>query len=86
MSVLKKMTLSLGLIVLTACSTVEIVHSPVGCLGQPVFADDKQFTHEDIQSISLETEAKIRYRMAMLRERIATQCAINKKHDELHSE
>jgi hypothetical protein len=66
----------------SACTTLEIVHAPVGCLGQPNI--NVKFTHEEADSMLDSTADKIVLIREIYRARIDAQCSINKKHDELH--
>lgn len=81
---LKILALSLSVIGLTACKSLEIIHVPVGCIGQPVIPDRLNFTNEEADSISDPVLDKLEERSAIIRERINSQCEINKRHDEAH--
>lgn len=72
------------LTILTSCSTLKIVHEPVGCEGQPLFPLDIAFLPEDLEGAKPDLIDKFRDRIIILRERINTQCKINAKHDKLH--
>lgn len=67
---------------LIACSTLEIVHVPVSCLGQPSI--NWGFSHEDADSMTKEAREKIKRGVAVLRARIDSQCKINQSHNKLH--
>ena len=69
---------------LGACSSVEFIHVPVGCLGLPYL--DVQYTQAEAGSLSNEIVDKIVRTEAIYKTRINSQCAINKKHDELHGD
>ena len=69
---------------LGACSSVELIHVPVGCLGPPYV--DVQYTQVEAESLSNEIVDKIVRTEAIYKTRINSQCAINKKHDELHGD
>ena len=69
---------------LGACSSVELIHVPVGCLGLPYV--DVQYTQVEAESLSNEIVNKIVRTEAIYKTRINSQCAINKKHDELHGD
>ena len=69
---------------LGACSSVELIHVPVGCLGLPYV--DVQYTQVEAESLSNEIVDKIVRTEAIYKTRINSQCAINKKHDELHGD
>jgi hypothetical protein len=75
-----------GLIIfsLSACSTIEIIHVPVGCIEQS--QAKLGFTDEEIDSTSDEMTDKLVIFAGALRERLTTQCLINKKHDQLHGD
>ena len=67
---------------LSACTTIELIHVPVGCEGQPKVS--LNLTDEEAEVITDEMETKIVLFATTLRERINTQCQINKIHDEIH--
>ena len=69
---------------LGACTSVELIHVPVGCLGLPYV--DVQYTQSEAESLSNEIVDKIVRTEAIYKTRINSQCAINKKHDELHGD
>jgi len=87
---------------LTACSSIELAHVSVDCLGQPkvslnftneeaarfVIADDElerlEMTREEADEFESNMQLKIRKFAVTLRERVNTQCKLNKEHDELH--
>ena len=69
---------------LGACTSVELVHVPVGCLGLPYV--NVQYTKVEAESLSNEIVNKIVRTEAIYKTRINSQCAINKKHDELHGD
>lgn len=82
---LKKLSLILAgvaLINLTACSTIEIIHEPVGCLGQPSLPG---FTEEELSPLSEQTFNKILNTVIIYKSRIESQCEINEAHDEIHN-
>ena len=80
-----KLTLIMMILInfLMACSSIEIAHSPVNCLGQPEIKHN--FTAEEKQNITDDMALKIRRFAVTLRERINSQCLINKEHDKLHN-
>jgi hypothetical protein len=67
---------------LSACTTIELIHVPVGCEGQPKVS--LNLTDEEAEVITDEMETKIIRFATTLRERINTQCEINYQHDEIH--
>ena len=67
---------------LTACTSTEIVHTPIGCLGQPVTSVD--LTQEEYDSMSTELLNKFLLHSQILRKRIDTQCEINLNYDKLY--
>lgn len=69
-------------ILLTACSTIEIAHEPVNCLGQPEVSHS--FTIDEKNRLTDDMKLKMRIFAVTLRQRIISQCDINKEHDELH--
>lgn len=69
---------------LTSCSSIEIIHEPVGCEGQPVFPPEIAFTPDDVEGANKAMVDKFKKRIVILRERINSQCAINKDHDKIH--
>lgn len=87
---------------LTACSTIEIAHVPIKCLGQPEaslnFTEKEaqrfKLTDEEAESMGLtraeadafESDMKLKVRefAVTLRQRIISQCNLNKHHDEKH--
>ena len=79
-------TILIGLISISlgACTSVELVHVPVGCLGLPYV--NVQYTKVEAESLSNEIVNKIVRTEAIYKTRINSQCAINKKHDELHGD
>jgi len=81
-----KRTILIGLISISlgACTSVELVHVPVGCLGLPYV--NVQYTKVEAESLSNEIVNKIVRTEAIYKTRINSQCAINKKHDELHGD
>ena len=79
---IKASGLGFAIFSLTACSTIEIVHVPVGCVEQSPAR--LGFTDEEMDSTSDEMTDKLVIFAGALRERLNTQCLINKKHDELH--
>lgn len=66
------------------CTTLEIVHAPVGCLGQPNI--NLKFTQQEADSILDSAVGKIVLMRAIYKSRIDTQCKINLEHDRLHGE
>ena len=80
---MKKLPLMILMIFnLSACSTLEVVHNPVGCIGQPVVS--LGFTSEEAESLSESVKKKIVIFANTLRARIDAQCAKNKNHDKIH--
>jgi hypothetical protein len=79
----KNLIIAVVLIALTACSTIEIIHEPVGCVGQPVLPN---FTATELELLSDETFEKMMTIVATYHERINTQCKINSEHDKLHAD
>ena len=79
-------TILIGLISISlgACTSVELVHVPVGCLGLPYV--NVQYTQAEAESLSNEIVDKIVRTEAIYKTRINSQCAINKKHDELYGD
>ncbi len=74
----------LTIISLSACSTLELVHVPVDCLGQPQI--NVTFTQQEADTMSIETVKKIALIRNTLKARINAQCNINNKHDRLHGD
>jgi hypothetical protein len=72
------------LTILTSCSTLEIVHNPVGCEGEPVFPAEIAFLDEEVKGANKAMVDKFKKRIKILRERIKTQCKLNAEHDKLH--
>ena len=72
------------MITLTACSTIEIAHNPVNCLGQP--QADLNLTQEEKNKLTDDMKLKMRRFAVTLRQRIISQCKLNKEHDELHKD
>ena len=68
---------------LTACSTLEVVHAPVGCEGQPKVS--LGLTQEEYDDTSKAVLDKVTIFAKTLRARIDAQCEINAEHDRLHS-
>ena len=69
---------------MAACSTIEIIHVPVGCIEQSQVK--LGLSESELDSISDEVTDKIINFDAALRERLTTQCLINIKHDQLHGD
>ena len=69
---------------LSACTTMELIHEPVGCLGQPSVT--LGLTAEEYATVTLPVERKVIIFARTLRARIDAQCEINKAHDRLHAE
>ena len=67
----------------TACSTIEIVHEPVGCLGQP---NQVTFGAEELEKMESDTFEKVLKMASIYHERIESQCQINAEHDKLHGD
>lgn len=67
---------------LTGCSTLKIVHVPVGCEGQPNVSIN--FDDKEAETITDDMLLKLTIFATTLRERINSQCEINKEHDRLH--
>lgn len=70
------------MIILTGCKTIEIAHAPINCLGQPEARTG--FTYEEKAKLTDSMKLKIRTFAVTLRQRIKSQCEINKKHDQEH--
>ena len=68
---------------LSACSSVEVVHAPVKCLGQPAVSIG--LTQSEYDDTSKEVLDKMVIFAKTLRARIDAQCEINAEHDRLHS-
>lgn len=69
---------------LTACSTIEVVHAPVGCLGQPSVS--LGLTQSEYDTIAPAAVDKIVVFAKTLRLRIDAQCKINIEHDRIHGD
>lgn len=83
MKVMKKLLLTILIsFSLSACSTIEVVHNPVGCLGQPVVS--LGLTDDETATLSEGVKKKIVIFANVLRERIDRQCAKNHNHDSVH--
>lgn len=77
----------------SGCSSIEIVHDPVSCVGQPsitmgITADEFKAAYdsddEDINKLQQSALNKAVVLIKKLRARIDTQCKINLLHDKLH--
>ena len=67
---------------LSACSTLEVVHAPVGCEGQPkVSIGLTQAEYDDTSKAVID---KVVVFAKTLRARIDAQCKINYEHDKIH--
>ncbi len=79
-----KKSLSMLLITfsLSACSTVEVIHAPVGCLGQPTAT--LNFTKLEFDAMTNGSKKKLVVFAKTLRARIYAQCKVNHNHDKLH--
>ena len=80
--IVKASLTSLMIYSLSGCSTLEIIHSPVDCLGLPQVR--LQFTQDEANSMSIETVNKIVLMRETYKARINAQCEINLNHDKLH--
>ena len=69
---------------LSACSSVEVVHVPIKCIGQPVARVG--LTQQEFDTISESALSKIVVFAKILRTRIDSQCTLIKKHNEAHNE
>lgn len=78
---LKASLIALTISSLFACSSVEIVHVPVGCLGQPVV--NIKFTQEESAAIPQSAVDKIVLMRETYKARINAQCEINHNYDKL---
>jgi len=77
-----------ALIILTscslfACSSTELIHEPVDCLGQPNAS--LGLTESEYKSVTIEAEQKLIVFIKTLRARIDAQCELNRLHDVNHS-
>lgn len=81
---IKKSLLMISIIFsLSACSTIELIHVPVGCMGQPKVSIG--FTQDEFSGLNKTAKQKLVIFSKTLRARIDAQCEINLKHDELHN-
>lgn len=69
---------------LSACTTLEVAHAPVDCLGQPGVSVN--LTQEEYDATQASVLQKFSYYAKVLRARIDAQCKINYAHDEIHGE
>ena len=67
----------------SACSTLEIAHAPLDCLGMPL--DDVRFSQKEANAMSNETAMKIVEIRVIYRKRIKSICKQIEHHNELHS-
>ena len=83
MKVMKKLLLTILIsFSLSACSTIEVVHNPVGCLTQPFVS--LGLTEAETGTLSTPIKKKIVIFANTLRLIISTQCEKNKLHDKLY--
>jgi hypothetical protein len=68
----------------SACSTVELIHVPVGCLGLPAYKPS--FTQEESDSMPDSAVDKVVLMRTIYKARIESQCKINAEHDRLHGD
>lgn len=80
----KTKALLIGLITfnLMSCSTMEIIHVPVGCLGLP--SVNIEFTQEEADLIPDSAVDKIILMRETYKARIKAQCDINHNYDKLY--
>lgn len=67
--------------VLCSCSSIELAHTNIGCIGQPDISIN--LTESEIEQIPESADEKIFLFVLSLRERINAQCRINAEHDRL---
>ena len=67
---------------LCSCSSIELIHEPIGCLGQPRIS--LGFTNSEYETVTLDVEQKLIIFVGKLRARINAQCELNKRHDINH--
>jgi hypothetical protein len=68
-------------IALTSCKTIELGHAPVGCEPLPAVTLGDLLSDEQLNSMSDDVFDAVELRITALKERLRTQCEINKKHD-----
>lgn len=76
---MKSLLMILTVCSLSACSTVELIHEPVDCLGQPKVS--LGLTQEEFNGLDKSTIDKIVIFGKTLRARIDFQCELNRFHD-----
>jgi hypothetical protein len=82
---LKKASLiALMIFNVAGCSTVELIHVPVGCLGLPAYKP--AFTQEEADSMLDSAVDKVVLMRTIYKSRIESQCKINFNHDIAHAE
>ena len=75
---------SLVVIGLTGCSTLELAHVDVRCIPLPTMTLGDRLTDEQLDSMSDEVFDAVEVQILTYKERLRSQCEINKKHDKLH--
>lgn len=70
-------------LIISSCSTLEIVHEPLKCKGQP--ESNLNLTREEEKSIPNSAWYKIAHRFIEYQERINEICKDIGKHNELHN-
>lgn len=78
---LKNLSVIVLILFSVGCSTIELAHVKVGCEGQP--QTNLNFTDEEAELITEAMLTKMVIFGTTLRQRIESQCEINKKHDKL---
>lgn len=84
MNALKKAKLSLVVIVLTSCSTLENVHVDAECLGLPTARLTDKLSGEEIDNLTDSAADAIFEHIVIYQERINSQCELLERHNKAH--
>ncbi len=78
------MLVSLGMIGLASCKTIEIAHDPLECLPQPETSLSDRLTDDELNSFSEEVFEVLEIHIITYQERFKTQCDLINKHNQDH--
>jgi len=69
---------------LASCKTIELAHSPIGCIDKSMKRLSERFTGEELNNMPDYIFDTYEEHIIMYQERILSQCNVNKEHDRLH--
>jgi hypothetical protein len=78
------MSLCLISISLTACSTLEIVHEPIECLGPPIIPQNLKFSQDEAAQVPSFAIDKFKKISNIYKKRISAICKLNSRHNARH--